>query len=409
MAAELQNKRPNPYVGPRSFQTGDKIYGRDWETEELRDLVIAKRIVMLHSPSGAGKTSLIHAALIPALRAENFRILPPIRVGMDPPPAVLKAGCTFNRYVLSAIISLGGTRLDQTDLFKLCSVTLPEYLNYLSSEFERATDPHRLPDELLIFDQFEEILTVDPLDREAKEVFFAQMGEVLRDTPRWALIAMREDYVGSLEPYLHHIPTRLTAHFRLEKLDKQAAYSALEEPVLERGVTYAEGVAERLIEQLVTLPQGKSEFVEPVQLQVVAHALWEYWQQHASEDGTITGEHLAAFGDVEQALSNFYDACIRDTVQKTGVPEHELRRWFDEKMITPAGTRGIVYKGERETEGIPNTAVNVLDHLHIIRVEPRAGADWCEIAHDGFISAIRESNRAFEERLFEQRSRQLLR
>ena len=36
--------RPNPYVGPRSFQTGETIYGRDHELRELRDLLIAEHL-----------------------------------------------------------------------------------------------------------------------------------------------------------------------------------------------------------------------------------------------------------------------------------------------------------------------------------------------------------------------------
>ena len=48
----------NPYVGPRSFETGEKLYGRDHELRTLMALLIAERIVLMHSPSGAGKTSL---------------------------------------------------------------------------------------------------------------------------------------------------------------------------------------------------------------------------------------------------------------------------------------------------------------------------------------------------------------
>ena len=58
---------PNPYVGPRSFQAGEALYGRDHEIRDLLGLLIAERIVLLHSPSGAGKTSLVQAALIPQL------------------------------------------------------------------------------------------------------------------------------------------------------------------------------------------------------------------------------------------------------------------------------------------------------------------------------------------------------
>ena len=53
----MPQTRPNPYVGPRAFQYGETLYGRDREVVELLDLVIAERIVLLYSPSGAGKTS----------------------------------------------------------------------------------------------------------------------------------------------------------------------------------------------------------------------------------------------------------------------------------------------------------------------------------------------------------------
>jgi ABC-type arginine transport system ATPase subunit len=60
---------PNPYVGPRAFTVNEaaRFYGRTRETQDLLDLLIAERIVLLYSPSGAGKSSLILAALVPAL------------------------------------------------------------------------------------------------------------------------------------------------------------------------------------------------------------------------------------------------------------------------------------------------------------------------------------------------------
>jgi len=66
--AVTQATHPNPYIGPRAFRTGETLYGRDREVDELLDLLIAERIVLLYSPSGAGKTSLVQAALILWLR-----------------------------------------------------------------------------------------------------------------------------------------------------------------------------------------------------------------------------------------------------------------------------------------------------------------------------------------------------
>ena len=61
----MANTRPNPYPGPRSFQQGERLFGRERETAELLDLLIAERIVLLYSPSGAGKTSLVQVSADP--------------------------------------------------------------------------------------------------------------------------------------------------------------------------------------------------------------------------------------------------------------------------------------------------------------------------------------------------------
>ncbi len=59
----MKPRSRNPYIGPRAFQDGETLYGRDREVSKLLNLLIAERIMLL-SPSGAGKTSLIQAALI---------------------------------------------------------------------------------------------------------------------------------------------------------------------------------------------------------------------------------------------------------------------------------------------------------------------------------------------------------
>jgi len=124
------NPRPNPYVGPRAFQTGERLYGRDAELRELLDLLIAERIVLLHSPSGAGKSSLVQAGLIPLLADEGFEVLPLVRLNQES-PAGLKKDEQINRYVFSAMLSLETPRPaeDQIPPDELATLTLEEYLD----------------------------------------------------------------------------------------------------------------------------------------------------------------------------------------------------------------------------------------------------------------------------------------
>ena len=73
----------NPYVGPVPFTKGQTLYGREADVQALVDLVMAKRIVLLISPSGAGKTSMIQAALIPQIE-KRFNVLPVVRLDAMP-------------------------------------------------------------------------------------------------------------------------------------------------------------------------------------------------------------------------------------------------------------------------------------------------------------------------------------
>ena len=98
----------NPYVGPRPSRPASPSTAATARSRELLDLLIAERIVLLYSPSGAGKTSLIHAGLIPRLRGGGLR-----RAAGDPArqcraaPARRRRGWRPpNRYVLSALLAL---------------------------------------------------------------------------------------------------------------------------------------------------------------------------------------------------------------------------------------------------------------------------------------------------------------
>ena len=148
----MPNPRPNPYVGPRSFRTGEKMYGRERETLELLDLIIAERIVLLYSPSGAGKTSLIQAALTPKLREEGFNVVRPMRVSAEvaavpPPPGSKPEGTSavaINRFVLSTLLSLEEPlpKEKRIPLATLSHLTFDEYLKQRADFGRDKPGPH---------------------------------------------------------------------------------------------------------------------------------------------------------------------------------------------------------------------------------------------------------------------------
>ena len=236
----------------------------------------------------------------------------------------------------------------------------------------------------MIFDQFEQIVTLDPADREAKTEFFTQVGEVLRHGDRWALFSLREDHLAGLDPYRRWIPRRLTKAFRLEFLSPQAARETIRRTAQHGGVDFAEDAADRLVTDLrrvrVQQPDGSvseelGQEVEPVQLQVVCHRLWNHL---SAEDDRIGLDLVERYGKVGEALGEFYAESVSQVAATTGIPERDIRVWFDEHLITKRGIRAQVLQEPGQSAGLEDEAIGELIDMHVVRAEARRGAVWFE-------------------------------
>lgn len=394
----MQPPRPNPYVGPRAFQTGEALYGRDGDILNLYYLLLAERVVLLFSPSGAGKSSLIQAGLIPRLK-EKFGFIPVIRVNQEP-PAGLASRPGFNRYVYSAIASMEecvaeDQRLPVEDL---AGMSLSGYLARRVPPGPEGDETTRPVFEALIFDQFEEVLTTAPNDYAGKSTFFDQVGEALRDNRRWALFSARQDYAAAFEPYLRAIPTRFSNRYRLDLLDADKALEAIRQPALAAGVDFTATAAQKLVDDLRRVqtqrPDGSTEmelgrYVETVQLQVVCYRLWN---NLAPQETTISENHIASTGSVNESLSTYYTDQVGKASEQFGVPERAIREWFNNRLITKQGIRSQVMLEPEQSGGLDNRVVRFMESAHLVRAEKRAGSTWFELAHDRLIEPIRMGN-----------------
>ncbi len=96
-----------PYVGPRTFEEreADRFFGRDREARDLLALVVRERLVLFYAQSGAGKSSLLNARLIPDLRSQGFEVLPVGRVS-GVLPTTVDPNAIANIFVYNLILSL---------------------------------------------------------------------------------------------------------------------------------------------------------------------------------------------------------------------------------------------------------------------------------------------------------------
>jgi hypothetical protein len=213
------------------------------------------------------------------------------------------------------------------------------------------------------------------------------------------VLSLRQDYVAHLDPYAKHLSNHFRARFYMERMSTEAALAAITQPTIKTGRSFAAGVAEQLVvnlSQIKLLGAGEStvtgEFIEPVQLQVVCYRLWESLAESKFLDSTITATDLADFGNVDQALAQFYEQVVTEILAQRTVEEIVLRNWFDEELITEARTRGTVYQSGKTTGSLPNAVVAALERKFILRAEIRAGGTWFELVHDRFIEPILQAN-----------------
>ncbi len=377
----------NPYVGPRPLRFGERLHGRTRELDRLCDAVVADRVVLLYSPSGAGKSSLLEAGLRPALRAKGFLVAPTVRANLDTPG---------NRYATSALLSLNEAL--PADLWQdpdaLAGTTLAEYVSS-----DSVASLHNGAELCLIFDQFEEVFTLDPVDVTVKTEFFEQLGELLHDRGVWAVIAMREDYIAQLDSYLAVFPRRLATRQRLDFLDERSALAAVRKPAAAVGVQFTDEAAELLVSDLqsvmvtragvLTLQRGL--YVEPVQLQVVCSQLWSRLPDGTS---TVTKASVEQYADTDNALTQFYSDQVAAVASATREPERLIRDWFEQRLITPQGFRAQTFDfpGNRSLE-----VLKALEDNYLIRAEDRRGVQWYELTHDRMIAPIIEGNAEWRE------------
>lgn len=434
MTATAQRDAPqNPYVGPRTFTFADRnwYFGRTREARDLLALVIAERLTLFYAQSGAGKSSLLHTGIIPALREEaRYLVLPVGRVGGELPAGISDVA---NIYTFNLLLSLDQS--EDGDPRRFTAMSLRKFMQglrtgdgkryvYDAATAQRAAElqttsqstAHNQPPHVLIIDQFEELVTTHPQRWREREAFFEQLGDAMRADPLlWVVLTLREDFIAALDPFAYHVPGSLTNRFYMQRMGVEAALEAVKRPAAQAGRPFAEGVAETLVDNLRRIKVAGQEaaqlgqYIEPVQLQVVCYQLWENLAKHHGDFGRtperkpqqeITQTDLQQAGDVDTALADFYEDAVRSALQDetVTVSERELRAWFDKQLITEAGTRGTVYYGDRTTATMANRVVDLLQRRFLLRAELRAGGIWVELVHDRFVEPIRAANQAWLQR-----------
>jgi len=409
---ERQRQR-NPFPGPRPFSEEERahFFGRERETKELAALIMANRVLHVCSASGVGKTSLLRAGVLPLLaKRRELEILPVVRVGRLLLPEQLKE-CQ-NVYTLATIMSWEDPQYGKKSITaRMGEMKLSEYLQERKRHSKHPGEilARRPEIRLLIFDQFEEVFFAYPQHWQKRKEYFQQLGEALKtDLSAKAVFVLREDYIAELDPFSDEIPNAFGMRFRLERLTPKSALQAVTGPMEQTGRRFVKGVAEKLVRNMAIerVQTGKKvievpgQHVEPVQLQIVCHKLWE------TNITEITAANLK--NTVSRYLSHFYSDVVHQAAQHQNVNEQQIRDACRKYLITSIGTRNKIYQDEW-AQAIPEPVIQELKERYLVYSQFSMGTTWYELTHDLFVNAIMESNsQVIEERarVFEERARE---
>ncbi len=354
-------REPYKYLDYYRFADADLFFGREREVQKTVGEIVSARLLVLFSPSGSGKSSLINAGVRPELENLGYSTVY-TRLGVNPIRSIQKA-------VAERLNLEDDGRVDLVESLKTAT--------------EAAGQPM-----VIFLDQFEEFFVVYPNHDELRAKFIEALAKVRynNELPVYIVLSLREDYFANLHELRRAIPSIFhhNANVRLERFTKPQGVRAIEGPLEVVGGGIDEGLAERIFYDLA---DGASK-VEPIKLQVVCQHLW----QRRSPEGRITTNDYEICGGAEKILAE-------DLAQRLGaIPRSRHRlmvRVFD-ALKTPDGTKrfrssedlaaAVNWKSLAALENL----LNLLADNKILRWETGSGTVWYELRHDYLVAAIRE-------------------
>jgi energy-coupling factor transporter ATP-binding protein EcfA2 len=298
----------SPYPGLVPFAPEDAavFFGRRPETHRLVELLTPTlqrgpgRFIAVVGPSGSGKSSLVHAGLLPRLarQPERWLLVPPLRPGRQPTAAL--AGSLARAFAargrprpaeeLAAALQQGG------------SVRLVQLAGQLA---ELAANGVGRPGVLIVVDQAEELLT--RTGAREQHAFLELLGGALHeDSPVWAVATVRSEFL-STAPDRAGLAEAVDDPLVIEPLSRARLGEVIARPAQRAGLDLEPGLVERMVEDTAG---GDA-------LPLLSYTLHQLYQR-AGPAGGITAADYDAVGGVVGALRYRADQ-LTDELDRRGL------------------------------------------------------------------------------------------
>lgn len=292
-----------PYKGLHYFEESDAelFFGREGLTDQLLKRLSTRlssvpRFLAIIGASGSGKSSVVRAGLIPALRWQKSSSGWPIMI-MTPTahPLEALAACLIQE------TRTGKSMRKFVDELSLNNAVLNDSL----AKIARAVNAVH---SILIVDQFEELFTL--CRSESEQIDFVEnlmSAAYQEDGIGMVVIALRADFYAQCAQF-QQLRQAISQHQEyIAPMENEELRRAIEEPAKRGHWEFEPGLVDLLLHDIGANVGHKPE---PGALPLLSHALLETWQRRRGRTMTMSG--YTASGGVrgaiaETAESVFYD------------------------------------------------------------------------------------------------------
>ncbi|WP_163997072.1 bifunctional serine/threonine-protein kinase/formylglycine-generating enzyme family protein [Pyxidicoccus caerfyrddinensis] len=354
----------NPYRGLEPFEAEHRslFFGREADIRAVLERLRSRPLVLVAGDSGAGKSSLCRAGVLPRVAAGA------LDDSREQAPLTLWPGHRPLEALAAALAPVLGQKEGE---LVTALADRPAWLG------QRLREAHSRGRGLLLFiDQLEELLT---LSEPGQAAHFARLlGELaLPSAGVHVLLAARGDFLTRLcaLPGLGDEAER--GLYILRPLSAEGVREAIVGPARSRGVVFESG------ELLQTLVDSTAHGVGSLPL--LQFALAELWERRNPAEGRITREALDAMGGVAGALSRHADGVLA----RLSPAELAAARRLLLQLVTAEGTR--IERGEDElaeaADGASRAALRALVEGRLLHTRTVGGQPRWEIAHESLIQS----------------------
>ncbi|MBP8110236.1 MAG: hypothetical protein KAZ38_21645 [Caldilineaceae bacterium] len=378
----------SPYVGLRAFTSADanNFFGRVKIIQRLHESIQTHDLMAVLGPSGSGKSSVIHAGLLPRLagraapKGKNSAIQwTPISFRPGDTPfrnlaLALAPHCNMQPAALVPELRAGTRKL--TDLVDEITAPAP------ASSPPPTSSDHPAPERrlLLVIDQFEELFSLCS-DAEIRQAFLDLILQPSLDAGRGPktgraltiLVTVRADFMGYLLSQGTMADLLQDATTILGPMQPDEMRQVIEQPAWQKGVMFEPGLVLRLLADVGSAPGS---------LPLLEFALSQLWANR--QDGWITHAAYEKNGGVAGALTKYANGIYANLS-----PQEQVRtRYIFPQLIQPgqgtADTRRLATRAEIGENDWP-LVHKLADARLVVTGRNTEGNETVEVIHEALI------------------------